>query len=127
MNRLTTPLYTVTERLAEGDDITFRLRLDAGCPVFSAHFPGNPIMPGACMVQTAVRLAADATKKRLRLTQIRTAKFLATVSPDAAATVDYTLTHISADGETLSFNATVRCGSTINAKMSLRCKILQEI
>lgn len=127
MSRLTTPLYTVTERRRNGDDVTFRLRLDAGSEIFRAHFPGNPIMPGACMVQTAVRLAAEATGRRLRLTEIRTAKFLATVSPGTAATVDYTLTGMTADDETLSFNATVRCGGTINAKMSLRCKILQEI
>ena len=127
MSRLTTPLYTVTDRLAEGDDITYRLRLDAGSEIFRAHFPGNPIMPGACMVQTAVRLAAEATGRRLRLAEIRTAKFLATVSHGTAATVDYTLTGMTADDETLSFTATVRCGGTINAKMSLRCKILQEI
>lgn len=127
MSRLTTPLYTVTDRLAEGDDITYRLRLDAGSEIFSAHFPGNPIMPGACMVQTAVRLAAEATGRRLRLAEIRTAKFLATVSPGTAGEVDYTLTGMTADDETLSFTATVRCGGTINAKMSLRCKILQEI
>lgn len=127
MSKQMTPLYTVTERRRNGDDVTFRLRLDAGSEIFRAHFPGNPIMPGACMVQTAVRLAAEATGRRLRLAEIRTAKFLATVSPATAVTVDYTLTGMTADDETLSFTATPYCGGTINAKMSLRCKILQEI
>jgi 3-hydroxyacyl-[acyl-carrier-protein] dehydratase len=116
------PLYTVTCRHTGEDTATYRLRLNADSEIFKAHFPGHPVMPGACMVQTAMELAEDATGKRLQLTEIKNVKFLAVISPDTTEEMEYTLSHITVTADTVSFLATVRCNDTINAKMSLICK-----
>lgn len=94
--------------------------------ILAAHFPGHPVMPGSCMVQIAERLAEKATGRRLQLTAIRSAKFLSPVSPDTTGEVEYVLSHVTTDGDTVAFRVTVRSHDNINAKMSLTCKTLKK-
>jgi 3-hydroxyacyl-[acyl-carrier-protein] dehydratase len=61
-------------------------------PVFSGHFPGDPLVPGVLlaegMAQTAGIAAADGEAgRRFYLSAIRTMKFLRAIRP--GATVEY--------------------------------------
>jgi len=48
---------------------------------FTGHFPGNPVLPAVAQLGAVVSLAQEAAGKRLRLAEIRSAKFLAPVLP----------------------------------------------
>ena len=48
---------------------------------FQGHFPGNPIVPGVCLIQCALVLAEEALGKSLEVKMIKNAKFVATISP----------------------------------------------
>ena len=58
------------------------LKVDPGFMLFPDHFPGQPVMPGICLVQ-AVLLAAEAWLggAALRLRTLKNAKFLGIVEP----------------------------------------------
>ncbi len=58
--------------------------VDPGAPVFTGHYPGFPILPGACILEYAHRSALAATPgpdKRLELVGIDSARFLGPVFP----------------------------------------------
>jgi 3-hydroxyacyl-[acyl-carrier-protein] dehydratase len=55
---------------------------------FQGHFPGNPIVPGVCLVQCALVLAGAICKRPLQVRLIKSAKFLATVSPGQPVQVE---------------------------------------
>ena len=40
-------LYTVTEKMVDGLTGYFELALTPSCFIYQAHFPGEPITPGA--------------------------------------------------------------------------------
>jgi 3-hydroxyacyl-[acyl-carrier-protein] dehydratase len=55
--------------------------LAPGYPGFDGHFPGNPILPGMCHLDLAVRAASLATGLRLELEAAERARFTRAVRP----------------------------------------------
>ncbi|MBQ4018173.1 MAG: hypothetical protein II605_02900 [Paludibacteraceae bacterium] len=72
--------------MANGETV-YTIRFDAAHPIFAGHFPGHPIVPGACLVQIAQELTARATGRSGAFTQIRNLKFRQPVTPDQQLTV----------------------------------------
>ncbi|HOZ73836.1 MAG TPA: 3-hydroxyacyl-ACP dehydratase [Flavobacterium sp.] len=50
--------------------------------VFKGHFPGNPIMPGVCMMQIIKELTEQITGCQLVLQTLSNVKFMALINPD---------------------------------------------
>lgn len=72
----------------DGDAFSAEFVFPASFKGFKGHFPDNPILPGVCLVQTALVLAEEATRRTYRLQGIRNAKFMAPVVPGQAVRVE---------------------------------------
>lgn len=57
------------------------IKFTAEFPGFEGHFPGNPIVPGACLIETARQLVSKIRGRDLSLLLIRKVKFIAPVIP----------------------------------------------
>ena len=49
---------------------------------FKGHFPGHPIVPGVCWVQTVLLLGEILLERELKLVEIVSAKFFSGIGPD---------------------------------------------
>jgi 3-hydroxyacyl-[acyl-carrier-protein] dehydratase len=49
--------------------------------VFKGHFPGNPIMPGVCMMQIIKELTEQITDSSLFMQSLSNVKFMALINP----------------------------------------------
>ena len=49
--------------------------------VFKGHFPGNPIMPGVCMMQIIKELTEQITTTTLMMQNLSNVKFMALINP----------------------------------------------
>lgn len=49
--------------------------------VFKGHFPGNPIMPGVCMMQIIKELTEQITESPLFMQSLSNVKFMALINP----------------------------------------------
>lgn len=58
------------------------LMLNKDHAIFKGHFPGNPVTPGACMLQVVKELAQDILGMKLMMTQATNVKFMALINPD---------------------------------------------
>ena len=68
---------------------TAQLRVSADLEVFPDHFPGSPILPGMCLIQSVLLAAARAQKTSpLTLTTLKNAKFTGPVLPGAQVTIE---------------------------------------
>ena len=56
-------------------------------PVFAGHFPGNPVVPGVCMIQIIRELLEDALKMKLLIRFGDNVKFLSVINPIETPTV----------------------------------------
>ena len=48
---------------------------------FDGHFPGQPVLPGVCLIQAVLVAAQQATGRNLELSEVVLAKFIAVVLP----------------------------------------------
>lgn len=62
----------------ERDGEGWRIRIDPDWPGFAGHFPGDPILPAAVLIDLALRCAADEGRSA---TGIARARFTAIVRP----------------------------------------------
>jgi 3-hydroxyacyl-[acyl-carrier-protein] dehydratase len=50
--------------------------------IFQAHFPGLPIVPGACLVQISKEFIEENLQQKIQITHFKNLKFLKTIHPD---------------------------------------------
>ena len=80
--------------------ILARIELNEKHPIFKGHFPGNPIVPGVCMIEMTKEVLAKAMDKKLQLKQANNIKFLAFIDPRKNKLLDFQLSYFPS-GDTL--------------------------
>ncbi|MEC3906108.1 3-hydroxyacyl-ACP dehydratase [Tamlana sp. 2201CG12-4] len=58
------------------------IRLNKNHDVFHGHFPGNPVTPGVCMIQTIKEITQTQVNSLLFLQNISNVKFTALINPN---------------------------------------------
>lgn len=90
--------------------------------ILKGHFPGNPIIPGACIIQIAGEILSVHVGKDLSLVKSKKIKFTNTINPLVNNTVDFCFTitrQTGADEEIdIACNINVQSSETVFAKMS---------
>lgn len=103
-------------------DCHSELRIAVDHPSFAGHFPGSPILPGAVLLDEALREIARARGIDLVQWRVASAKFLQVVRPDTPLTLQHST---AGDGSSIRFAilagiATVASGMLSAGTPSLR-------
>ncbi len=75
-------LYQILAHRVEAQTHSFEVALNRAHRVFEGHFPGNPILPGACTLRIIKACAAVIVGREVRYATIDQCKFTAVVVPD---------------------------------------------
>jgi 3-hydroxyacyl-[acyl-carrier-protein] dehydratase len=71
------------------------ITIDASHRIFDGHFPGQPVVPGVCMMQIVRELVEHSVGAPLQITTADNMKFLSILNPtehgEVVVTVSYTL------------------------------------
>jgi 3-hydroxyacyl-[acyl-carrier-protein] dehydratase len=62
----------------------FTIKLNPEHPVYSGHFPGNPVVPGVCQVQMVKELTSSILKTDLVIYKSDNIKFLSMIIPSTS-------------------------------------------
>ncbi len=124
-------LYTVIEKEVEGLTGRFAVSLNPSCVIYQAHFPGQPITPGVCIVQMGVELLEEllgessGQKVSLEIVKVKNVKFLSVISPLENPQVDYFVKKLekSEDGSEVKAQLVVASKEEVKAKISLVLRI----
>lgn len=73
--------YTVTELNNETNKLNAVIEINPGHEIFQGHFPGQPVVPGVCMVQIVKELMEQLTGKNLLFSKGHQLKFLQLIVP----------------------------------------------
>lgn len=116
------PVFKILSADHSENSIIARLKVDAGSDIFNGHFPAQPVVPGACMLQTVKEILEDAFKTSLRMVKADNIKFLNRVTPD---TLDLILkiSYTSMDGE-LKIAADLSSGEQLFMKLQAVFSVL---
>jgi 3-hydroxyacyl-[acyl-carrier-protein] dehydratase len=88
-----------------------RIRLNPAHAIFAGHFPGQPVVPGVCMLQIIKELLESAIGQRVQLTKASSVKFLAVLTPQAHEVVSVQLNFESSEDGILLSEATISSGA----------------
>ena len=79
--------YTIVNSFIEADKIQAILKINPEHEIFRGHFPGQPVVPGVCMMQIVKELLETVTGKSLRLHTGLDIKFLSVIDPGKNNTI----------------------------------------
>jgi len=89
--------------LAHGEGmITASLALNPDSSIFQGHFPGQPVVPGACMLDAVREVLTRVLEKPLRLKKAGQLKFVGMLVPVEATTVLLEITYKIAEDEIIT-------------------------
>ncbi|MBN1157766.1 MAG: hypothetical protein JXA61_00150 [Bacteroidales bacterium] len=87
--------------------VTATIRLRENHDIFKGHFPGNPILPGVCLIQIIKELMGEALKKQLQLTEAGNIKYLAFINPHVNNTLNIEIQYKTNEEGEFSCNSRV--------------------
>jgi 3-hydroxyacyl-[acyl-carrier-protein] dehydratase len=74
-------LYTIESISESANQIEATIRLLADHAIFSGHFPGQPVMPGVCMMEMVAEVMGICQKSSFRISGGPLIKFLKMIDP----------------------------------------------
>lgn len=113
--RLNDIIYT------DGLNAVYRVAILPDCSVYHGHFPGNPVCPGVCNIQTIKECAMLLTGKKLFIATIRQCRLTAVASPLTCLNVDIT---ISASPTDLGFSITAKIADAERTYMEYKGEMI---
>lgn len=86
--------------------------------IFKGHFPGNPIMPGVCMIQIIKELTEKITESTLMIQTLANVKFMALINPENNPELRLELDITTTEDNLVKVKNTTYFNETIALKLS---------
>lgn len=120
-------LYKIIRKEGVGPVVNYAIELIPSCVIYAAHFPGEPITPGVCIVQMGKELVEEllseqrSTPCKLMIMKVKNVKFLSIISPNETLQLTYQVKKLvtSEDGTSVETQLIVLSEEKPMAKISL--------
>jgi len=90
--------YTVlSSESSDASAWTVQIELNPEHLIYKGHFPGQPVVPGVCLLQLIKECAEDIRLQKLQITQVSSCKFLSAVNPMETPRLSMALTFKDAE------------------------------
>ncbi|KFF07369.1 3-hydroxyacyl-ACP dehydratase [Flavobacterium reichenbachii] len=111
--------YKILSEEKTGDfKYNIRILVNAKHEVFKGHFPGNPIMPGVCMIQIIKELTEKITQQNLVIQTLANVKFMALINPDVTPELRLELDITNTEDDFVKVKNTTYFNDTVALKLS---------
>jgi 3-hydroxyacyl-[acyl-carrier-protein] dehydratase len=98
-------LFKITLSDHQEGIINATLDLNENNEIFIGHFPGEPVLPGACMLQMVKEVLESTLSMSLRLKKADQIKFLGLIDPGINSILQLNITYRSADKNNIDVTA----------------------
>lgn len=110
-------IHLSTEETENG--FSARMRCNPSHPIYQAHFPGNPITPGACLLQTAGEILQQILDRPLYLKNAKNIKYLNILIPKEGKEVKFDYSNVTETETGCKSQVIIADETSIYTKMSL--------
>ena len=108
-------LYSCRDVQATENDSTCTIDFNANHDIFKGHFPGQPVVPGVCMMEMVKELFQQQTGKNVWLRSAGNVKFLQLITPDLSPLVKI---NWKENGDSYDINASFHLDTAVLFKMN---------
>lgn len=109
-----TPIFSIDNITHDVGAITATISINKNSEIFDGHFPGQPVVPGACMLQLVKDVLETALSCSLQLTKAGHLKFISMIDPRIEQTAQLYITYTK--DEFVHATAKLVCGNTDSFK-----------
>ena len=81
MTAITNDIFNIDSISHTNDTIESILSINGGSTIFDGHFPGQPVVPGACMLQVVKDVLENALGSSFQLKKAGNIKFISMIVP----------------------------------------------
>jgi 3-hydroxyacyl-[acyl-carrier-protein] dehydratase len=113
-------LFKISKLAHQEGNISAVLDINKNCDIFNGHFPGHPIVPGACMLQIVKEVLETALIASLRLKKADHLKFMAMIDPENTQAVDLDIAYRFEQGGDVNVAAKLMSGEVVCFKFQGR-------
>lgn len=123
-------LYCIDAIDQSEEGILCSIRLIEDSPIYKAHFPTQPITPGACVVQMSVEMYEEFMGSRVQevqgieIVKVKNAKFLKAMIPGGGRVFRFAIRESAAEQGLIHLQVVVTSDDVTYAKLSLICKAI---
>ena len=96
----------LSEERGEGLSAKYYVAILPECNVYDGHFPGDPVCPGVCNIETIKECAILLCGEQLRYSTIKQCRLTALATPTVCPEVDVQVT-LTPAGDSYSVQATI--------------------
>lgn len=97
--------FTISHIKTTSFEIKATLLINAAHKIFDGHFPGQPVVPGVCMMQMVKEIMEQVTGKKTDLIKSGEMKFLAIIDPSKNNSISATLKYAIDDNQNMVVSA----------------------
>ena len=115
------PIYTIISKNEIDSKWIFFVELDQDHIIFKGHFPELPIVPGAIQVEMVRELAESIFKKKIKLKEARSIKFIKMVLPSSSAQVEIVMVINELDD--VKVIAEIKIDGTVHSKIKANYEV----
>lgn len=108
--------FTITEFQQEGNEVKAMLEIDASHKIFEGHFPGQPVVPGVCMMQMVKEILEKLLGRKTDLVKAHEMKFMVVINPEANNKVLASLKYSTDDTGEINLTAGISKDETVHFK-----------
>jgi 3-hydroxyacyl-[acyl-carrier-protein] dehydratase len=81
--------YTAEQTELKDNSFCVRVSFNPDHEIYKAHFPGNPITPGVCLLQIVLEILNRKFERDLRFIEAKNIKYLKIINPVENPEVDF--------------------------------------
>lgn len=109
--------YRIKNKAIEAEKINAELIFEKDHAIFKGHFPGQPVVPGVCMLMLVKEILAASLGQSFVFSDVPQMKFLTMINPGQHPEVDVQILLKKADEGKTIVEATLRKEETVFFKM----------
>ena len=106
-------LYTITSLDHNGSTIHATLLINENNEIFDGHFPGQPVLPGACMLQMLKEVFEETLNRQYQLRKADQIKFLTLIDPRITTILQLNISYKPTDNNSIYIVADMIAGEAI--------------
>ena len=99
--------------------VTAILSINPNSEILKGHFPGHPVVPGACMLQVVKEVLENALNDTLRLKKADHLKFMSLIEPENNQTVQLEITYRETEEGDIFATARLSAGEIVCFKLQV--------
>lgn len=111
-------LFSIQSIQKEENTARAILTLNGSHPIFEGHFPGQPVLPGACQLQMIKEVMQTVLNAEIQLIKANQVKFLSVIDPGKVGVLQMEIKHTTNESLELGVTANLVNDTTTCLKFS---------